>query len=90
MKSKLGKNAHGTKYLRDFLLANAALSNDMTISGSSSHRSSRQPSESRERVSEEVSADRPVSRSLEDDLDRELSGSNPNRFVHLIDDCCSD
>ena len=34
MKPKLGKNSHGTKYLRDFLLANAAISEAFNLEGS--------------------------------------------------------
>lgn len=37
MKPKLGKNSHGTRYLRDFLLANAAISENQPLPANSSN-----------------------------------------------------
>ena len=79
MKPKLGKNAHGTQYLRDFLLANAALSEG----GSLSSRSSLHGPATPVATTGDLSAEAAVSRSLEEDLNRESgglsgSGSNPN------------
>ena len=72
MKPKLGKNSHGTQYLRDFLLANAAISENMPLVPGNAKAPSPTPAPVRNLENEELSK----GRALGEELQAEDSGGD--------------